>query len=214
MKKIFKSISASVTAFIIASTMVVSASAASSADVVSAAKSAGVPSNHVSELKNYLDSHASKFSSAAALFIFFVSFAIISVSSLRFIDSLSDCGATYVQPVADKLFGAGTDLASLTNDQLRQVFKEMGEDSRKAIADACVATGKHFGVTIKVDELTSKDWNVQVVDSDGNTNIGTNTGNGSLNTGANSMTAVQVAAVLTLALSAFGITVAVKKKEC
>ena len=45
MKKIFKSISASVTAFIIASTMVVSASAASSADVVSAAKSAGVPSN-------------------------------------------------------------------------------------------------------------------------------------------------------------------------
>ena len=192
MKKIFKSISASVTAFIIASTMVVSASAASSADVVSAAKSAGVPSNHVSELKNYLDSHASKFSSA-----------------------LSDCGATYVQPVADKLFGAGTDLASLTNDQLRQVFKEMGEDSRKAIADACVATGKHFGVTIKVDELTSKDWNVQVVDSDGNTNIGTNTGNGSLNTGANSMTAVQVAAVLTLALSAFGITVAVKKnKEC
>ena len=64
MKKIFKSISASVTAFIIASTMVVSASAASSADVVSAAKSAGVPSNHVSELKNYLDSHASKFSSA------------------------------------------------------------------------------------------------------------------------------------------------------
>ena len=39
--------------------MVVSASAASSADVVSAAKSAGVPSNHVSELKNYLDSHAS-----------------------------------------------------------------------------------------------------------------------------------------------------------
>jgi hypothetical protein len=115
----------------------------------------------------------------------------------------------------DKLFGAGTDLASLTNDQLRQVFKEMGEDSRKAIADACVATGNHFGVTIKVDELTSKDWNVQVVDSDGNTNIGTNTGNGSLNTGANSMTAVQVAAVLTLALSAFGITVAVKKnKEC
>ena len=51
MKKIFKSISASVTAFIIASTMVVSASAASSADVVSAAKSAGGPSNHVSELK-------------------------------------------------------------------------------------------------------------------------------------------------------------------
>ena len=100
------------------------------------------------------------------------------------VKALSDCGATYVQPVADKLFGAGTDLASLTNDQLRQVFKEMGEDSRKAIADACVATGKHFGVTIKVDELTSKDWNVQVVDSDGNTNIGTNTGNGSLNTGA------------------------------
>ena len=188
MKKIFKSISASVTAFIIASTMVVSASAASSADVVSAAKSAGVPSNHVSELKNYLD---------------------------YMVKALSDCGATYVQPVADKLFGAGTDLASLTNDQLRQVFKEMGEDSRKAIADACVATGKHFGVTIKVDELTSKDWNVQVVDSDGNTNIGTNTGNCSLNTGANSMTAVQVAAVLTLALSAFGITVAVKKnKEC
>lgn len=200
MKKIFKSISASVTAFIIASTMVVSASAASSADVVSAAKSAGVPSNHVSELKNYLDSHASKFS---------------SVDYDYMVKALSDCGATYVQPVADKLFGAGTDLASLTNDQLRQVFKEMGEDSRKAIADACVATGKHFGVTIKVDELTSKDWNVQVVDSDGNTNIGTNTGNGSLNTGANSMTAVQVAAVLTLALSAFGITVAVKKnKEC
>ena len=198
MKKIFKSISASVTAFIIASTMVVSASAASSADVVSAAKSAGVPSNHVSELKNYLDSHASKFSSADYDYM---------------VKALSDCGATYVQPVADKLFGAGTDLASLTNDQLRQVFK--GEDSRKAIADACVATGNHFGVTIKVDELTSKDWNVQVVDSDGNTNIGTNTGNGSLNTGANSMTAVQVAAVLTLALSAFGITVAVKKnKEC
>ena len=129
------------------------------------------------------------------------------------VKALSDCGATYVQPVADKLFGAGTDLASLTNDQLRQVFKEMGEDSRKAIADACVATGNHFGVTIKVDELTSKDWNVQVVDSDGNTNIGTNTGNGSLNTGANSMTAVQVAAVLTLALSAFGITVAVKKNK-
>ena len=194
MKKIFKSISASVTAFIIASTMVVSASAASSADVVSAAKSAGVPSNHVSELKNYLDSHASKFSSADYDYM---------------VKALSDCGATYVQPVADKL------LASLTNDQLRQVFKEMGEDSRKAIADACVATGKHFGVTIKVDELTSKDWNVQVVDSDGNTNIGTNTGNGSLNTGANSMTAVQVVAVLTLALSAFGITVAVKKnKEC
>ena len=193
MKKIFKSISASVTAFIIASTMVVSASAASSADVVSAAKSAGVPSNHVSELKNYLDSHASKFSSADYDYM---------------VKALSDCGAKYVQPVADKLFGAGTDLASLTNDQLRQV-------SRKAIADACVATGKHFGVTIKVDELTSKDWNVQVVDSDGNTNIGTNTGNGSLNTGANSMTAVQVAAVLTLALSAFGITVAVKKnKEC
>ena len=181
MKKIFKSISASVTAFIIASTMVVSASAASSADVVSAAKSAGVPSNHVSELKNYLDSHASKFSSADYDYM---------------VKALSDCGATYVQPVADKLFGAGTDLASLTNDQLRQVFKEMGEDSRKAIADACVATGKHFGVTIKVD-------------------IGTNTGNGSLNTGANSMTAVQVVAVLTLALSAFGITVAVKKnKEC
>ena len=180
MKKIFKSISASVTAFIIASTMVVSASAASSADVVSAAKSAGVPADY-----DYM------------------------------VKALSDCGAKYVQPVADKLFGAGTDLASLTNDQLRQVFKEMGEDSRKAIADACVATGKHFGVTIKVDELTSKDWNVQVVDSDGNTNIGTNTGNGSLNTGANSMTAVQVAAVLTLALSAFGITVAVKKnKEC
>ena len=193
MKKIFKSISASVTAFIIASTMVVSASAASSADVVSAAKSAGVPSNHVSELKNYLDSHASKFSSADYDYM---------------VKALSDCGATYVQP-----FGAGTDLASLTNDQLRQVFKEMGEDSRKAIADACVATGKHFGVTIKVDELTSKDWNVQVVDSDGNTNIGTNTGNGSLNTGANSMTAVQVAAVLTLALSAFGITVAVKKNK-
>ena len=193
MKKIFKSISASVTAFIIASTMVVSASAASSADVVSAAKSAGVP-------YNYLDSHASKFSSADYDYM---------------VKALSDCGATYVQPVADKLFGAGTDLASLTNDQLRQVFKEMGEDSRKAIADACVATGNHFGVTIKVDELTSKDWNVQVVDSDGNTNIGTNTGNGSLNTGANSMTAVQVAAVLTLALSAFGITVAVKKnKEC
>ena len=54
MKKIFKSISASVTAFIIASTMVVSASAASSADVVSAAKSAGVPSNHVSELRTTL----------------------------------------------------------------------------------------------------------------------------------------------------------------
>ena len=193
MKKIFKSISASVTAFIIASTMVVSASAASSADVVSAAKSAGVPSNHVSELKNYLDSHASKFSSADYDYM---------------VKALSDCGAKYVQPVADKLFGAGTDLASLTNDQLRQVFKEMGEDSRKAIADACVATGNHFGVTIKVDELTSKD-------SDGNTNIGTNTGNGSLNTGANSMTAVQVAAVLTLALSAFGITIAVKKnKEC
>ncbi|MBS6202193.1 MAG: hypothetical protein KH702_10420 [Ruminococcus bicirculans] len=63
MKKIFKSISASVTAFIIASTMVVSASAASSADVVSAAKSAGVPSIHLSDLKNYLDSHASMFSS-------------------------------------------------------------------------------------------------------------------------------------------------------
>ena len=119
MKKIFKSISASVTAFIIASTMVVSASAASSADVVSAAKSAGVPSNHVSELKNYLDSHASKFSSADYDYM---------------VKALSDCGATYVQPVADKLFGAGTDLASLTNDQLRQVFKEMGEDSRKAIA--------------------------------------------------------------------------------
>ena len=116
MKKIFKSISASVTAFIIASTMVVSASAASSADVVSAAKSAGVPSNHVSELKNYLDSHASKFSSADYDYM---------------VKALSDCGAKYVQPVADKLFGAGTDLASLTNDQLRQVFKEMGEDSRK-----------------------------------------------------------------------------------
>ena len=94
MKKIFKSISASVTAFIIASTMVVSASAASSADVVSAAKSAGVPSNHVSELKNYLDSHASKFSSADYDYM---------------VKALSDCGATYVQPVADKLFGAGTD---------------------------------------------------------------------------------------------------------
>ena len=32
----------------------------------------------------------------------------------------------------------------------------MGEDSRKAIADACVATGKHFGVTIKVDELQAR----------------------------------------------------------
>lgn len=198
MKKIFKSISASVTAFIIASTMVVSASAASSADVVSAAKSAGVPSNHVSELKNYLDSHASKFSSADYDYM---------------VKALSDCGAKYVQPVADKLFGAGTDLASLTNDQLRQVFKEMGEDSRKAIADACVATGKHFGVTIKGRQSLQARIGTSGCCSDGNTNIGTNTGNGSLNTGANSMTAVQVAAVLTLALSAFGITVAVKEEQ-
>ena len=186
--------------FIIIYINVVSASAPSSRCCFLGNANQQVPSNHVSELKNYLDSHASKFSSADYDYM---------------VKALSDCGATYVQPVADKLFGAGTDLASLTNDQLRQVFKEMGEDSRKAIADACVATGNHFGVTIKVDELTSKDWNVQVVDSDGNTSIGTNTGNGSLNTGANSMTAVQVAAVLTLALSAFGITVAVKKnKEC
>ena len=201
MKKLIKSISASVTALVIASSMVISASAASSAaDVVAAAKSAGVPSNHVSELKNYLDSHASDFSAADYDYM---------------IKALSDTAAAYVQPVADKLFGAGTDLASLTNDQLRQVFREMGENSRKAIADACVATGKHFGVTIKVDELNSKDWTVQVVDSNGNTNMGTTTGDKALNTGANGMTAVEFAAVLTLALSAFGIGVVVKKnREC
>ncbi|MGN0634100.1 MAG: hypothetical protein ACI4JW_09565 [Oscillospiraceae bacterium] len=202
MKKMFKTIAASVSAFVIAASMAISASAADStaADVVSAAKAAGVPSNHVAELKNYLDSHASKFSAADYDYM---------------IKQLSDTGATYVQPAADKLYGEGTDLSSLSDLELKKVFKEMGEANRKAIADACVATGAHFGVTIKVDELTSKDWSVQVIDENGNTNISTDTNGKPLSTGANGVSAVEIAAILTLALSAYGITFVVKKnREC
>ena len=199
MKNIAKKITSGICAVMMCATMVISASAADTTanDVIAAATANGVPAKYVTELKNYLDSNASTYKAADYDYM---------------ITNMQTASTTVLQPAVEKLYGAGTTVSSLSQDQLVTAFKSLTEAEKNTIIADAKATASHFGVELEIEKLDSGNFVVNVK-KDGNVVIGSNTNNGALSTGAFSMGTVEVAAIVMLALASVGIVAMAKSNR-
>lgn len=131
--KLLKILSAGIVAAAVAATMVFSASAATTEDVLQAAKDAGLPETH--EYYTLLENHLKTANYTAEQNDILVAAA-------------KDAGTKYVAPIAEKL---GYDVANLTNDQLKEVLAQMPAADKQAIKDALVKAGNDVGTKVTVE---------------------------------------------------------------
>ena len=198
MNKLVKKITAMTAATVLCLSMAISASAATtSQDVLVAAKENGVPVRYVSELKNYLDTSASEYTADDFDYM---------------IKAMETTANTYLAPAAEKLYGEGTKLSSLTNDQIVATFKSLSEDKISAIVKEASDTAAHFDVDVKVEKIANKVYEISV-SKDGNQLLSIKTGQSALVTGDNGFGAVEISATIVLVLAAVGIAVMAKKNK-
>ncbi|EGC01498.1 MULTISPECIES: hypothetical protein [Ruminococcus] len=165
-----KKISAIAAAAVMAATMSIAAYATTYEDAVQAAKDAGVQSNNVQELDNFLQVHKDCFTSA---------------QYDEMIADLNNIRDTYVAPyckggakmVVDKA------PADLTEADKILVGRNWTEDEKKAITDDLVNLGKRYGVTITVTNIDKAHYAVAAEHPHGNDS---NNSNSSKKDGSNS----------------------------
>lgn len=224
----FKKISAFAAAAMLAATMSVSAFATTYEDAVQAAKDAGVQSNNVQELDNFLQVHKDCFTSDE------YDDMIAELNSIR---------DTYVAPyckggskkIIDK------DPSALDESDKLLIGKEWTEDEKKAVQDALINLGKRHNVVVTITKVDDAHFAVAAQhdhddsNNSGSSNSGSNNGGSTNNGGGNngggttiksdspvaqtgaeeaqtSGAAAAVAAV-TLAMAGFGVFMVAKKNR-
>ncbi len=205
MKKITKFLATTSAVLTMSLSMAIAASAATSADVVSAAKANGAPSQYCVELQNYLNANGSSFTSA-------------DYDSM--ISSMSSTYNTYLKSAVESMYGAGTDPSSLTDAELIAAIKTLSADQQNAILASAKSTAAQFGIELSFsaadnggfDIFVSKKSDDSGKGSTGNVVVGANTSNTAKNTGVGSFGAVEAAALATLVLASVG-TFALSKKN-
>ncbi|MCR5021515.1 hypothetical protein [Ruminococcus sp.] len=212
-----KKISAFAAAAIMAATMSVSAFAATYEQTVQAAKEAGVQSNNVQELDNFLQVHKDCFTSA------------------QYDDMIADLNNirdTYVAPYckggAKQVVNKAP--ADLTEADKILIGKEWTEADKKAIQDDLIALGKKHDVIVTITKVDDAHFSVAAEHKHGNDS--SSNGNGSKNnnggsgttiksdnpvaaTGAETETSNAAAAVaaVSLAVAGFGVFMIAKKNK-
>jgi hypothetical protein len=218
-KDMIKKISAFAAATVIAASMSISAFATTYEDAVSAAKAAGVQSNNVQELDNFLQVHKDCFTSDE------YDDMIADLNNIR-----DTYVAPYCQGGAKEKFAKAP--ADLTESEKILIGKEWTEDEKKAIQDDLINLGKkhnvvvtitkvddtHFAVSAEHKHADSSSSNGSGSSNSGNAAGGTTTKSDSpvAATGAEetqtSNAAAAVAAV-TLAMAGFGVFMIAKKNR-
>lgn len=210
MKMFTKKISAAVCAVILGAAMTITSFAAdsTSADVITAATNAGVPTRYVTTLKNYLDSHAADFKASDYDYM---------------IKQLNTTADTYLMPKAKELFGNDVDLAKLTADQRNTLYSKLSETEYNGVINALKDTCATYDVTVVVDKKDVGIYDIKITDKDGNvvlsasvgkstdSNGNTNTADKPLSTGSNGMSAAEAAAAMVVAAAFAGIYALNKK---
>jgi len=217
-----KKISAIAAAAVMAATMSIAAYATTYEDAVKAAKEAGVQSNNVQELDNFLQVHKDCFTSA---------------QYDEMIADLNNIRDTYVAPyckggskqVIDKT------PAELTEADKIAVGKNWTEDEKKAICDDLIALGKRYDVVVTITNVDKSHYAVAAEhkhsgDSSNSSNSSskkdnnntsskaaggttTKSDNPVADTGAEAETSNTAAAVAAAALAAAGLGVVVMAKK-
>ncbi|ADU21758.1 hypothetical protein [Ruminococcus albus] len=212
-----KKISAFAAAAIMAATMSVSAFAATYEQTVQAAKEAGVQSNNVQELDNFLQVHKDCFTSA------------------QYDDMIADLNNirdTYVAPYckggAKQVVNKAP--ADLTEADKILIGKEWTEADKKAIQDDLIALGKKHDVIVTITKVDDAHFSVAAEHKHGNDSSSNGNGNKNNNggsgttiksdnpvaaTGAETETSNAAAAVaaVSLAVAGFGVFMIAKKNK-
>lgn len=218
-----KKISAFAAAAVIAASMSVSAFATTYEDAVNAAKSAGVQSNNVQELDNFLQVHKDCFTSD---------------EYDDMINDLNNIRDTYVAPYCkggdkEKFAKAPADLSE---SEKILIGKEWTEEEKKAIQNDLINLGKKHNVVVTITKVDDAHFAVAAQhDHDSSNSSGTNSGSGSTNNNNNNgggttiksdnpvastgagetktSNAAAAAAAVTLAMAGFGVFVVAKKNR-
>ncbi|MBR1863125.1 MAG: hypothetical protein IJ806_03435 [Ruminococcus sp.] len=192
--KLFKRISAFTAAAVMAVSMAVVASATTYQDAVDAAKKAGVPEKNVSELEKFLEPNKDKFTSA---------------QYDEMIAELNKIKDAYVVPHLSQVGAASTE--ALTADQKKAIGKLWSNTEKDAIANALIALGAKYNVTVTVKDLYTAAPSVTAA-INGNTQTGSD--KPVANTGAESPAAgAAAAAVATLAFAGTALAITAKKNR-
>lgn len=203
MKNFTRKVATGVCALMLSAAMAITAFAAdsTSADVLSAATSAGVPERYVTTLKNYLDSHEADFTAEDYDYM---------------IDQLKTTSETYLMPKAKELFGDDVDLGKLTTEQRNKLYTNLTETEYNGVINGLKETCATYDVTVVVDKKDVGIYDIKITDKDGNVLLSTTAGkttdkNGNtttadkpLNTGANGLSAVEAVAALAVAAAFAG----------
>ena len=215
-----KKISAFAAAAVIAASLSVSAFATTYEDAVQAAKDAGVQSNNVQELDNFLQVHKDCFTSD---------------EYDDMINDLKNISDTYVAPYC--LGGSKEKVAKAPADLSEQdkilIGKEWTEDEKKAIQDDLINLGKKHNVIVTITKVDDAHFAVAAEHKHGDSSSsGSGNGNGGNNnngggttiksdnpvasTGAgetNTSNAAAAVAAVTLAMAGFGVFMVAKKNR-
>ena len=205
-----KRFSAIAAAAVIAATMSISAFATGYEDAVQAAKDAGVQSNNVQELDNFLQVHKDCFTSD---------------QYDDMINTLNGIRDKYVAPYCkggDKqLFDKAP--GELTEEEKIQIGKQWTDDERKDVQDTLIALGKKYDVTVTIKQGDDKAHYIVSAehkhkDSSSSKVAGgttTKTDNPVAATGAEteSSNAAAAIAAAVLAMAGFGVAVIAKKNK-
>lgn len=140
---LMKNITATAIAAIAAVTMSITAFAGTGADVVQSAKDAGVPSNNVKELENFLEVHKDCFTSEQY------------DGMAADINSIKD---KYITPKAKELFGK--DAGDLTNDEKVQVTKNLTSEQKSGLVSDLVGIGKKYQVSITAEQIDDSHFKI------------------------------------------------------
>ncbi len=214
-----KKISAFAAAAIMAATMSVSAFAATYEQTVQAAKEAGVQSNNVQELDNFLQVHKDCFTSAQ------YDDMIADLNNIR-----DTYVAPYCQGGAKQVVNKAP--ADLTEADKILIGKEWTEADKKAIQDDLIALGKKHDVIVTITKVDDAHFSVAAEHKHGNDSSSNGNGSGSKNnnggsgttiksdnpvaaTGAETETSNAAAAVaaVSLAVAGFGVFMIAKKNK-
>ncbi|SFD34039.1 hypothetical protein [Ruminococcus albus] len=213
-----KKISAFAAAAVIAASLSVSAFATTYEDAVAAAKAAGVQSNNVQELDNFLQVHKDCFTSD---------------EYDDMIADLNNIRDTYVAPYC--LGGSKEKVAKAPADLSEQdkilIGKEWTEDEKKAIQNDLINLGKKHNVIVTITKVDDAHFTVAAEHKhDSSSSNGNNSNNSNNNGGGTTIksdnpvastgagetetsNAAAAVAAVTLAMAGFGVFMVAKKNR-
>lgn len=141
--KLLKYITAAAAALSAAGAMSICAFAGTGADVVQSAKEAGVPSNNVKELENFLEVHSECFTAEQY------------DEMAADINSIKD---KYIAPKSQELFGK--EASELSNEEKVQITKNLSSEQKSGLVNDIVTIGRKYRVSVTAEQIDDSHFKI------------------------------------------------------